>query len=104
MFLCFMEYESMELDTGMQCLRFTNVRLQPQPPLITEADSTIVWPNAMIYYARTDYENMALISRNGVIRRIAVHRPCLTIANHGTRTVIKRPRANDAEDPIEEWD
>ena len=97
-FLCFMEYESMELDIDLQYILFKNVRLLPQPPLITEADHNIVWPFANFYFGSTHYDNLALISRDGAIRRMTIHRPCLTTGNHKPRTTETK------EDPIEEWD
>ena len=106
-FLHFMEYESMELDLDLQRIVFRNARLLPQHPLITDADShNIVWPFANFYFASTHYDNLTLVSNDGLLRRMTIHRPCLTPGNSSIRatTTTQRPQANDEEDPIEEWD
>jgi len=98
-FLHFMEYESMELDLDLQRIVFRNVRLLPQHPLlVTDADyHDIVWPFANFYFGSTP--NLALMSRDGlVIRRMTIHRPCLTTIGNPPRTTTEE------DDPIEEWE
>lgn len=90
----------MELDLDLLRIVFRNARLLPQHPLITQADyHNIVWPFANFYFGSTHCDNLALVSNDGLIRRMTIHRPCLTIGNP-SRTFLETTE----EDPIEEWD
>jgi hypothetical protein len=87
-FMNFMEYESMEVDQDLQCIRFKNVRLLPPSPLIMEPDNHIdTWLFAIVYYGNVYYDNLALIAHDGAIRRMTVHRPYLTASRPGTDTI-----------------